>query len=321
MQDTQDELLEAPATKADPSDPYYKTRRCKFIVMQETCPYAENCEYAHSPEELRPLNGNWSYAVAPHWQGDAVQIGIVEHAMFWDLPQVGLLDVVCNRNTCLGNPFATRLYSEGEERAERDGHGWAIQMHEDLCVAFEEYLGVLLDPSSEEDLRVSASRIARKHSATLSDTWVAQRLRRSSVSWSLDSLARKVKGGQRLRLLCHCRPHVRCHTEFLKAHLEKFAPARGNTSAPDMQSVGRVDHLGALWPGFGLNSQICQCKSQGWRCSRESRALDAGTMKMYCAQCWSKHSRDMSEYGSQFRDLSWRLASEDWAEAISSMQD
>ena len=26
-----------------------------------------------------------------------VSIGVVEHAMFWDLPPVGTLDVVCNR--------------------------------------------------------------------------------------------------------------------------------------------------------------------------------------------------------------------------------
>merc|ERR1712232_487547 len=88
---------------------YYKIRRCKHVIMQDPCPKGASCPFAHAPEELHPAPDYEPGHLAPHWQGEAVSIGIAEHAMFWDLPTIGTMDVVCNRGTCLGNPFATKL--------------------------------------------------------------------------------------------------------------------------------------------------------------------------------------------------------------------
>lgn len=288
------EIVESTVASAFTSD-MFKTWRCKAIVMEEVCQYGEACICAHTPQELRPPPESLSKPVAAHWQGK-VSIGVVEHALFWDLPPVGVTDVVCNRTTCLGNPFGGREYGPSEERPPADDQGWVLEEHANLCDAFGEYLAAVLDRNAdpEENLVLVAERVSVGHSVFLSQTWEAQRLRRDDVLRALDELGRRVAAGQCLRLLCHCRPHVRCHAELLKTYLGQHTlPASSDESGPTQRQPvpedGNVDCHGCSWPGFGTPGPRCAGASSSWQCHREGRALDPGTLELYCAQCWSRH--------------------------------
>ncbi|CAL1129149.1 unnamed protein product [Cladocopium goreaui] len=119
----------------------YKRRRCKAIVAQAPCSLGESCTFAHSAAELKAWP--WQEKLAEKWQGQ-VSIGVVEHAMFWDLPRLGTTDVVCNRSTCLGNPFGACTYRDPEkQRPAPDENGWRVEEHEVLVAAFDQYLQAL----------------------------------------------------------------------------------------------------------------------------------------------------------------------------------
>eukprot|EP00927_Polykrikos_kofoidii_P080866 TRINITY_DN77864_c0_g1_i1.p1 TRINITY_DN77864_c0_g1~~TRINITY_DN77864_c0_g1_i1.p1 ORF type:complete len:323 (+),score=42.37 TRINITY_DN77864_c0_g1_i1:64-1032(+) len=280
------------ATAADGKKFMCKFLRCKSIVMEQTCRFGDGCAYAHSPAELQPTPEEWKKPIAAHWQGQ-VSLGVVEHAMFWDLPPVGVVDVVCNRLTCLGNPFGGRKYGPGDVRAEADEEGWVPAEHVDLCDSFREYLSIVLDRNADpdEDLAPVAERISAKRSLFLVDMWEAQHLKRADVLRAIDALCSRVSAGKSLRLLCHCRPHVRCHAELLKAHLDQYVPSVPlQPEENKMQVPGSVDCLGCEWPGFGNSAPPCVGSTRSWSCGRSGRALDPGSLELYCAVCWSWHS-------------------------------
>lgn len=276
----------------------YKTRRCKAIIAQAPCSLGEYCTFAHTPSELRAWP--WPTEVAEHWKGQ-VSVGVVEHAMFWDLPPSGTTDVVCNRSTVLGNPFGACSYASEGERAKlapADEQGWRVQEHEVLVGAFDRYLQVVLDTTSSKPLEEEVLRIAEEQSLQLSEAWLQYRPARAQVLKALESLASRVRGGQRLRLLCHCRPHVRCHAESLKRYLDQFALESASPSSPSRDRHDRstahgvpTDLNGCLWPGTVPHAERCSVQTKQYVCQRDQRALDPETMKGYCAQCWSHHSR------------------------------
>lgn len=269
----------------------YKTRPCRWIVMKGRCCYGAKCDFAHSPEELRLPPPSYRVPDAPHWRGAAVAIGIIEQALFRDAPPLGTTDVVCNRCTCLGNPFATRRYLPDEERPPQDDDGWRPLEHEELCTAFDKYLSEVLDGSSrEEDLVSTVMRIAHEGSLTIADTWLGLHLKRPDVLGAINELGWRIAGGERLRLLCHCRPHVRCHTEYLKAHLDLQATSAALTVTPagdDVSDETQNMRVADLWPSFEGDGPRCA------QCGRQGRALDPGDMRMYCAFCWMQYADDM----------------------------
>lgn len=283
---------------------WYKARRCKYIVLQERCRHGDNCGYAHSPEELRPPPEGDEHIAAPHWEGPLISIGIVEHAMFWDLSKPGTIDVVCNRSTCFGNPFAMQILCPDSELEVPDEDGWHLKLHEALCEAFKEYLAVLLDPNQEE-LMVCVRQIAARRSLTLAETWIIQNLTRQSLLESFAALDTFITQGHRLRLLCHCRPHVRCHAELIKGHLEERACQLIShnddnsievSSARFAKRAKRLDCHGCEWPSLMDDGPSCGTKS----CWQVGRAWDPGSMQMYCAPCWSKHSMNMTAFAEEY---------------------
>eukprot|EP00438_Fugacium_kawagutii_P032367 Skav234870 [mRNA] locus=scaffold840:329332:340695:- [translate_table: standard] len=87
----------------------------------------------------------------------------------------------------------------------------------------------------------------------------------------------------------HCRPHVRCHAECIKKHLDQFAVENATEPMrPPKDLEPFLDLNGCLWPGTG---DPCSVKTRKYDCQRAQRALDPATMRGYCAQCWSQHSR------------------------------
>merc|ERR1712232_1460319 len=103
-----------------------------------------------------------------------------------------------------------------------------------------------------------------------------------------EALELRALGGVRLRLLCHCRPHVRCHTEFLKAHIELRVQelAAIGTRVPKQVSTLRSSLGGFtdLWPDKIGDGPPCI------QCGRQARALDPKVFHMYCAFCWQQHA-------------------------------
>lgn len=269
-----------------------KTRPCRWYAVNRRCGYGDDCAFAHSAEELRPTPSYYRSPDAPHWCGDAVSIGVLEMALFTDLAPPGTLDVVCNRCTCLGNPFAARWYAENEERPQCDEHGWSPKEHDELCSAFDEYLTAVLSTESQEELCNVVKRIARKRSLAVSDCWSVQSLRRDDVCAALQAMELRAHAGVRLRLLCHCRPHVRCHTEFLKAHIEvKVGMLAGSPVPQEAEECRRSlkgfkDH----WPSLHGDGPACA------QCGRQARAMDPHSLQLYCAFCWQNYADNLQRH-------------------------
>jgi len=270
----------------------YKRRRCKAIVAQASCSLGDKCTFAHSAAELKTWP--WPEVLPQHWQGQ-VSIGVVEHAMFWDLPPLGTIDVVCNRSTCLGNPFGACCYDDPLQRPPADENGWRKQEHEVLVGAFDQYLQAVLEKNPSGSLSQDVHRIAEQHHLQLSEAWQLSQPPREEVRNALKALAEKVQQGARLRLLCHCRPHVRCHAESIKRHLDQFAVESRDAAAkpitPSEHLEGLLDVNGCIWPGSMTCTEACSVSTKSYDCQREPRALDPANMRGYCAQCWSHHSR------------------------------
>lgn len=274
-----------------------KTRPCMWLINDGACKYGESCVFAHSREELRAPPPSKRTPKMQHWSGDIVSIGVVELAMSSEPPPLGVLDVVCNRCSCLGNPFAYRVYGSGEERPPKDADGWCAAEHEELCSAFNEYLAVVLgedgcdeEALAEADLTSLAKRIADRRRLTISECWLVQCWRLCDVRKALAGLEARIAGGIGLRLLCHCRPHVRCHTEFLKAFLEVRAAQNGRCERRYAQFAElreQLQHEIDLWPSSEGKCSRCV------RCSRQSKVMDPGMAKVYCSCCWLKFVDDL----------------------------
>ena len=105
-------------------------------------------------------------------------------------------------------------------------------------------------------LEEEVSRIASERQLQPSEAWQLAPAQRHEVRGALRALERLVRQGRRLRLLCHCRPHVRCHAVSLKAYLDRFvvdAPA----PEPLVQDPELVDVLGCIWPGTTEQARAC----------------------------------------------------------------
>merc|ERR1711879_688295 len=120
----------------------------------------------------------------------------------------------------------------------------------------------------------------------LAKTWVVQHLTRTQFMSSLETFSKWIAKGRKLRLLCHCRPHVRCHTEFLKAQLELRAAELG--WMPDELTApipyGRWQDA---WPDLCESCSLqsfTPCATSG--CGRVGRAIDPMDHRHYCTFCW-----------------------------------
>merc|ERR1712232_1332342 len=133
--------------------------------------------------------------IAEHWQGSHVAIGIVERGLFWDVPPPGTTDVVCNRCTCLGNPFAYRRCAPDAPKSVADEHGWYPDEHEYLSAAFGEYLTAVLNNDSQDRLMDIVETIAEKRSLVLADTWIALKLWRRDIIRAINSLGQRIANG------------------------------------------------------------------------------------------------------------------------------
>eukprot|EP00746_Dinoflagellata_sp_MGD_P151531 gnl/MRDRNA2_/MRDRNA2_83107_c0_seq1.p1 gnl/MRDRNA2_/MRDRNA2_83107_c0~~gnl/MRDRNA2_/MRDRNA2_83107_c0_seq1.p1 ORF type:complete len:492 (+),score=66.34 gnl/MRDRNA2_/MRDRNA2_83107_c0_seq1:67-1476(+) len=292
-----------------------KVRPCRFIMMQGECRFGETCHYAHSPDELRPLpaSARLAHNPAPHWRGHAVSIGVVEHFFFRDIPTTDFINVVCNRASCLGNPFFKRIFDPDEEPYRQDSHGWCPQEHTDLCAAFAEYLEVVLRPGADPDEYVThiSGEIAQRRKLGSADKFspVLCRLKRRDVLRALDNVKQEVSAGKRVRLLCHCRPFVACHTEILKAYFEKFAPPREPETIDEShrdETLEECEARRSKWPTFdGSEPQCALCWKMAW-------AVDPGRMHPYCCTCWAQFANDIkSEADYRWRNFDRRLQYDD----------
>lgn len=268
--------------------------------MQETCADGDTCYFAHSGAELRPNTAFDRDEAAEHWMGTHVSIGIVERALFWDVPPLDTADIVCNRCSCLGNPFGSRIYRPDEEMPPKDEKGWCHGEHQYLCESFAEYLDAVLDTDSEDTLEQITRRLCKARSLTLAETWVAQELERRDILRGLENVKKRMINGQRIRLLCHCRPFVRCHCETLKLHLEKCIEKGSDecqfqvdTPWEERMSILaglRHEHMRTCpWPGSKDFGPECAAK----KCTRSGRAYDPGSNTIYCAQCWAQLYKDL----------------------------
>merc|ERR1711871_1373142 len=102
---------------------------------------------------------------------------------------------------------------------------------------------------------------------------MGQQPSRAAILASLEDLSKRVARGDRLRLLCHCRPHVRCHTEYLKAHIELRATELGWDPTGNMHPAAPVDAYSRweeVWP-LPTNGEGFLCAAL---CGRIARAMD-----------------------------------------------
>lgn len=265
----------------------HKTRPCRWWCTRGKCNFAEHCIWAHQKDELRQLPQSQRLPDVPHWRGQGVTISVVEHALFSDPPPEGTIDILCNRCTCFGNPFAGIMVGPDEEKEPLDKYGYRASDHEALCEAFDEFLNAVLDGRSGENLIETACSIASSRSMVLAKTWVCQQITRTSFLESLERFSERIVAGTKLRLLCHCRPHVRCHTEYLKSQLELRAQQLGWLPPAEMQASNSYERWEEAWPSYcdwSSDTGNPPCASKG--CDRQGRALDPKDSQWYCTFCW-----------------------------------
>jgi len=191
----------------------------------------------------------------------------------------------------LGNPFCA-WYPRPEDKPKCDAEGWSPLEHERLCAAFRDYLAAVLAQSAGEEQRQALVELVRevgdRHGLIPADSWLVQHLQRSDVLSAFERLQDLVSAGVRLRLLCHCRPHVRCHVELLKQRLDEHAQRRvrcelePDTWAADFRNALRTPP--SSWPTAEGGGPKCA------QCGRQARAMDPGTRRVYCCFCWMDHA-------------------------------
>lgn len=137
---------------------------------------------------------------------DKIKVGVDEERIIIGnlknlSPRLGYIDVICDRNSALGNPY---LLEREEVRS--------------LCVeAFSLWLDANFRAYKREDLRdkkldpalvIPGLKIADKYKYPT----VAE------IMMNIVNLAKMLDSGQKIRLLCHCAPKL-CHTTVIKNRL------------------------------------------------------------------------------------------------------
>jgi len=145
-------------------------------------------------------------------------------------PPPGVVDVRVDRQTPLGNPF--RMGSDGHDESYRAA----------VCNACEELLS---DP-----LHADVDAIAARHGVPGVDARFKGEHARRALFDALAELERRLRGGERVRLMCWCRPK-RCHADGIVKVLQERMNGNANgvngesmstPAAPSSASPAIMDH-------------------------------------------------------------------------------
>lgn len=116
-------------------------------------------------------------------------------------PRLGYFDVICDRNTALGNPYALEK-EEDREMCVKAFEAW-------LDMNFQAYEAMeLRDKKLDPALVIPGLKIAEKYKYPT----VAE------IMMNIVNLAGMLNNGQKIRLLCHCEPKL-CHATVIKNKL------------------------------------------------------------------------------------------------------
>merc|ERR1711971_732000 len=108
----------------------------------------------------------------------------------------------------------------------------------------------ILDSDSNESPSQIVHRISHARALIPAWSWMELKLGKWNVLQAIENVGRRVANGQRVRLLCHCRPWVRCHTEILKQHFEgRYVASSGTGNNLSEPRVGHEHLKTNPWPG------------------------------------------------------------------------
>lgn len=242
-----------------------------------SCRWGIKCSYAHDEAELRPDPTD-----QVRWLKQ-VGVGEVQRRLYGAVGDSDCLNIVCNRNSPLGNPFVcpdptylrlgengfcANCHASGETGSECRCQ--ALKDHEDVCKAFSEYWPLVLSTSAEEmdlDARSLAEAVAERHGLLIAYRWAWLRFTRGSIIRAVHHLEELSASGKvRLVLLCHCPSSMPCHLLMVQRHL---ASACASTS---------VNPASAPWYA------ICRCSAP-----KNRGALAPDKKTFYCTLCWDDY--------------------------------
>lgn len=283
------ECLEASVSlKREADDSSQKPRKKKFKLCSQylrsvkACTWGDDCFFAHNEEDLKPHHHNkvvWSGNVGV---GELIyqQLGIIEAP--------GCLNVTCNRNTPLGNPFVNaepryekirvgercgECHRSGDDKDHPQECNCLIaEHHVALCDGFQEFWDRLLG-STEDQLDLSARALAeeiaeRRGGLLISRRWAWFAFSRRSTLNAFQRLEEIHRSGKaRLVLLCHCgvvNPAKPCHATIIQRQLAASSHEAAPISA--LEPKRKCEHCNRDWL---------------WR-----GAFDAKKNKFFCAVCW-----------------------------------
>ncbi|CAK0907489.1 unnamed protein product [Prorocentrum cordatum] len=92
----------------DPFKDLWKTRPCRWFVVEGRCQFGDGCMHAHSAGELRPLPERHRAPEAAHWQGRAVCIGLIDQALFHGAPGPRTTSIPCSTSATASRAWAIR---------------------------------------------------------------------------------------------------------------------------------------------------------------------------------------------------------------------
>ena len=142
------------------------------------------------------------------------------------------IEILCDRNTILGNPFNAywdkhcRLQNGRNDRVSLDTlkDMTVEEWHKEACGAFQEYMAYILDDDNYPCGNAPIDDIAsdRIVPLSISNKWRVKDIQVEKVREAMAILARMRGEGKRLRYVCHCAPRE-CHTQLLADIVEYVA--------------------------------------------------------------------------------------------------
>lgn len=257
----------------------YKIKLCQDHMKTGKCPWW-NCHFAHGDAELNPDPAN-----NVHWVND-VGVGELCRQQF-GIIEKRALNVVCNRNSPLGNPFVTE--EPRMEKVGASGHCsecWATrepgaecnclirEEHDVLCEAFLDYFQLMLQTTDEqldETARTLAESVAQRRGGLLiARRWAWHAFSKRQVMRAVRTIETIYSTGTvRIVLLCHCGTAKPCHALHVQQHVVR---------ATSVSAV--VDET--------LDPPL-KC-SQCWRDWLWRGALDSKRNRFFCSVCWSDYA-------------------------------